>query len=556
MAHNLLTEPLIRFETSDGLERGSLPEVYAALMADRVESFPALRAHQEPAWHMFLAQLGAIACHREGLSEPPADAGAWQKIICRLTREAFPADEPWCLVVDNWSKPAFLQPPVPEGVTLKDEPIIAPDALDMLITSRNHDLKQAVASASEADDWLFALVSLQTMEGYGGGQGKLQGIVRMSNAYASRFHISLSPLDEKSRTDSATSGGKLRRDIWRMLQSRSALKKRFPVACDSESGIALTWIVEWPEAQPLNISDLDIWFIEVCRRIRLSKNDRVVTARTGGSKGKRISPLLNPESEKKSFLATGDFWAPLNRANGVPFHLNADNSMGYEVVVKLLGEDWELPFSTVLDPSEIDARKNWLLVLAAVAHGQNETGGFKFRVIPLKGRVARGLGPKRKELHQLATEQISEIKKIKAVLTDAMGIFGRGGIYWSEIPKDNRNKEGERQCKRAHPYRDRLDDVADREFFEALWKRFEAEQHGDTDDAEAARRAFLLPLIDTARDLLEEGLANIPCPSIRRPRAEARARRWFRSQLRGDKTGFPGLLDNAKPDEPEMTDAA
>ena len=38
---NLLTEPLIRIDTSRrGRIDASLPEVYAALMADKVEAFP------------------------------------------------------------------------------------------------------------------------------------------------------------------------------------------------------------------------------------------------------------------------------------------------------------------------------------------------------------------------------------------------------------------------------------------------------------------------------------------------------------------------------------
>ena len=98
---NILIEALIRIETRDGIEWMSLPGVYAALVADRVESFPALRPHQVPAWHMFLAQLGAIAVHRAGLPEPPADAETWQRIIRALTVDAFPGDEPWCLVVDE-----------------------------------------------------------------------------------------------------------------------------------------------------------------------------------------------------------------------------------------------------------------------------------------------------------------------------------------------------------------------------------------------------------------------------------------------------------------------
>ena len=73
----------------------------------------------------------------------------------------FAADEPWQLVVEDWTQPAFLQPPVPDGVTLAN-PVPTPDALDLLITSKNHDLKQAVARQGQPEDWLFALVSLQT----------------------------------------------------------------------------------------------------------------------------------------------------------------------------------------------------------------------------------------------------------------------------------------------------------------------------------------------------------------------------------------------------------
>lgn len=71
---NLLTEPLFRLTTTDGTRKGTLPDVYAALMADEVEAFPALRPHQRHAWHAFLVQLGAMALHRADISEPPGDA--------------------------------------------------------------------------------------------------------------------------------------------------------------------------------------------------------------------------------------------------------------------------------------------------------------------------------------------------------------------------------------------------------------------------------------------------------------------------------------------------
>jgi CRISPR system Cascade subunit CasA len=89
-----------------------------------------------------------------------------------------------------------------------------------------------------------------------------------------------------------------------------------------------------------------------------------------------------------------------------------------------------------------------------------------------------------------------------------------------------------------------------------LWRRFETQELGSSEAVEDARRAFLVPLIEAARDLLEEGLADIPCPSIRRPRAEARARRQFASRLRGEKTGFPAILAGIVTNDEETIDAA
>ena len=164
--YNLLTDPLIRFDRSGGGRvEASLPEVYAALMADNVDAFPALRPHQRHAWHAFLVQLGAMAMHRADVSEPPADAGEWARIVRGLTSD-FPDDEPWRLVVSDITMPAFMQPPARSTEREQDykSVVATPDELDMLVTSKNHDLKSAVAVQASIDDWIFALVTLQTME--------------------------------------------------------------------------------------------------------------------------------------------------------------------------------------------------------------------------------------------------------------------------------------------------------------------------------------------------------------------------------------------------------
>jgi len=176
-AFNLLTHPLSHAAPLGYL---SLPGLMAALARapDEVESFPALRPHQGPAWHMFLVQLAALALHRAGKLDIPEQEDDWLSLVRGLT-PGFAEDEPWCLVVDDRSKPAFLQPPVPEGVKVA-KPVSTPDALDLLITARNHDLKQKTARQAEAQDWVFALVSLQTGGGFG-GRGNY-GVARMKGS--------------------------------------------------------------------------------------------------------------------------------------------------------------------------------------------------------------------------------------------------------------------------------------------------------------------------------------------------------------------------------------
>ena len=89
-------------------------------------------------------------------------------------------------------RPAFLQAAVPVGNVAAFKPIRTPDALDMLVTSRNHDLKRAAIQKPEPDDWLMALVSLQTQEGVM-GRGKY-GVARMNGGYGSRGCLAVRPL--------------------------------------------------------------------------------------------------------------------------------------------------------------------------------------------------------------------------------------------------------------------------------------------------------------------------------------------------------------------------
>ena len=136
---NLLTKELIRYKRNDGkIVKASLPQVYAELMANDVAAFPALRPHQRHAWHAFQVQLAAVAMHKARLFEPPTDTDEWLGILRNLTQDEYPNDEPWYLVVDDFTNPAFMQPPASSEDKISDykNTVVTPDELDMLVTSQ------------------------------------------------------------------------------------------------------------------------------------------------------------------------------------------------------------------------------------------------------------------------------------------------------------------------------------------------------------------------------------------------------------------------------------
>ena len=289
---NLLAEASIRVVRRGGrTERHSLPATFALLLTNEVVSFPALRPHQRHAWHAFLAQLGTQALHKAGQIgdkfDPPGDATAWQELLFGLA----PDEDAWTLVTQP-DRPALLQPALPDGLASLKKSLQTPDELDMLVTAKNHDLKQAVMVRAEPDDWVFALVSLQTMEGILGA-GKY-GISRMNGGYGNRPALGIVP--------PGGPGAHLRRDIGRMLALRDDTVARSQ--CMQEGGIGLLWLVPWDGTTSLSLSALDPYYIEICRRVRLvAANDGRISALAGSSKVPRV---LSPPGG-----VTGDPWAPL-----------------------------------------------------------------------------------------------------------------------------------------------------------------------------------------------------------------------------------------------------
>lgn len=489
---NLLIAPLIRTDR----EAVSLPGLLAAMARGDVAAFPGLRPHQRPAWHMFLVQLAVLALAKAGLEALPETEAGWLDALRRLSA-AFPDDDPWHLVGSDRSRPAFLQPPDPGGLKWSD--VATADALDMVITSRNHDVKREIAREAEADDWIFALVSLQTMEGFGGAGN--YGIARMNGGSSSRVLLGLAPAGPGGTEIDPSAWW--RRDVARIRAERA---RNGQVALQ---GKALVWLEPWPdEPVSLGFAALDPQFIEICRRVRMVVRDGRLAAERSTSRAARIAAR-----ELKG--NTGDPWAPVHVGEGKALTLG-EGSFDYRQLVRLLfGTDWARPL--LVEPDEREAKAPMLLVAEAFARGNSKTDGFSSRLVAMPKAVLRsGLFT---EVSSVAADLLVDIESIDKALRDGLAVAANGG---------EREDIGKAHYARSQPARDALKRAVDRLFFPELWKRAAARKDADFTPL---RRAFLATLADLARAEFEAALPAIPCAGIFRPRAEERGRAMLEVRL-------------------------
>ena len=520
---NILNEPVIRADASgDSRVEASLPEVYAMLMADEVDAFPALRPHQRHAWHAFLVQLGTMAMNRDGLADPPKNAAEWLRIIRALTSD-YPDDEPWQMVVTDLTKPAFMQPPASSAEREKNykSTVATPDELDMLVTSKNHDLKAAVATQAAPDEWLFALITLQTMEGFSGAGN--YGISRMNGGLGSRPAFSLTP--------SARLGAHMRRDITALLEHRPTLMDEYQM---SDRGADLLWTLPWDgtPAETLLLNHLDPFYIEVCRRIRLRSDagGRLHAIRTS-SKAARIAG-------KDLKGRTGDPWAPVNtKRDGLPLTLAAGGFTYKRVTDYLTSEDWQWPPLLRPLPAERHSAEPMYLVARGMVRGQGKTEGYHERIIPLRPKTVGSAMTRRTtavdDLGKIARERIEQVSTIQRILSHAIQVFAARGDSEKTSPEHR---------TLARPWLNKLDAIVDTNFFDDLQTEFEA----DNTERQIVRNTWLINgtggVIDHARRTLHAAEDSLPCLAIHRYRARVNAEGLFEGRLRGN-TGLPFLFD-------------
>lgn len=492
---NLLTDAVFNVGRDIPL---SLPGVFAACARGESISFVRLRAHQRTAWHTFRVQLAALALRNWEGSKMPVVEAEWVLLLRKLTSSY--GDDPWRLFVDDRTRPAFMQAADPGK--LKWELVSTPDALDMLITARNHDLKSAVMQNSTVEDWVFALVTLQTSEGYGGRNN--YGVMRMNGGSSSRPFLGLAPSGGGNVPDVAAWWA---RDV-RLLASLES--REVPVMI--WGGIALLWCEPWLEGQEIATKLLDPWVIEICRRVRLIYRNGRLCAESTGSKAARVAG-------KHLNGVVGDPWVPVSKVdpNGLKALTLGESRFDYTKLFELLlSGNWDVPAAAVLQMGE--QADELLLVAEALSRGNSKTDGWKSRVIPLPRRAISLFLTEADFLRQASVDQMDEIRFADLAVRDAIAVYSAGG--------DRSVKLSSKHYSRARQSRDRLSEKADHVFFEYLWMRASAQANRAVEGANAISPGvdFRAYLVDVARIEVERAFEAVPCSSIHQPRARTRAR--------------------------------
>ena len=501
---NLLTDPLLRVETATGQERMTLPGLLANLGEDRVEGLTGIQRHQEEPFHVFLCSLGATILARRGDIDPRQNESYWRDGLRDLAGAA--GDDAWTLVVKDLSKPAFMQPPLPKSdhVKLKLQ-AASPDALDLLPTPKNHDLKQSRAAHNQPDEWIYALVSLQTMSGFF-GRGNY-GIARMNSGFGNRPIVEL--------LHSLRTGVRWSDAVVRLLVHRNAaLAGPWGYKPD---GLALLWLESWDGKHTRSLAQLDPNHLEIARRIRLLAGSGLLAA--------YCVPSENARLDAKALCGlVGDAWLPVDlgveKKGSKPAEAKALTISPKGLTADLLRRLIFLEGMVATDlqrPVEGRGGELWLSV-SVLVRGKGTTDGYHERRIPIPAAQRHRLfGAKTANdpLPDLAHNAIAAAGEVQnRVLKPAVFVFLEGAPEQIKFDRDSAQAWWE---KFASLYTGQWSDA----YFPWLWQ---TPQGFDLDDRLDDWRLLLR---DYALTVLRGSFLALPRHSGRRWRVRTDAERTF-----------------------------
>lgn len=495
--YDLLNEPLIPTLVGDTRRMLNLCEVFVELAASNVVGFDDLQPHQEQPWFCFLVQVAAMAVLRKNGGDFFRSEEEWRRALTELAGSS----EAWCLVVEDLAKPAFFQPPVPEG-NLKGfkADTDTPDSLDILIKAKNHEIKIDKIRTPSPFHWMIALITLQTLQGFLGAGN--YGIARMNGGFASRGLVAVySAIDFSTR---------FKEDVRTLVDERQSVLSKYDFKSD---GIALLWTVPWDGGKDSSVSiwDCDPYVLEVCRRIRFSDEGGLVCYRAS-SKAARI------DAPKELNGVFGDPWAPIDASGGMKALTLSGRGFHYSMVRSLLFEDG-YTLSICANPKRL--REGGYFYGVCLVRGQGKTEGFHHRVVKIPKKV---VGFFKTNVDPLALASKDHIGDADVLMTKV--------LYPALRKLISSDGDGQVDGSKTSKWSAEVQDAIDAAFFEYLWLA--------ADDRAAARiswRKFLVKEASRALAIAEQG---VPIASARRYRAISAAESILNAGLRKH---FPYLYE-------------
>jgi len=531
MAYDFLTERLLSVRGAGGVVgKLSLPEVLRRLATGQIEAFTALRRHQRQAWYCFLAQLGAMVLHREGIGAADLPATTEEDWLTWL-RNRTDGDAPWCLVVDDLSQAAIFQPPVPDpgfvraGKEDKEKAwdvVGTPNELDVLDTARNHDVKMSLLAEAEPEHWLFALCTLQTT--VGNLSGFYKSVARLGSTDGDRPMAGFVP--------GRGWGQRWQRDVAVALERREQLVKETQTA----GRIELLWTEPWGRTlavknakkgaelcdDQVSWTALDPYCIEVARRVRMAAVNETLVCRKTSMNEPRVA-----EPARIAGVGLRDIWLPLERVErrlpkkGAPIEVShrawvvGTSGLGYRRVVDLL-----FPRADGSGPQRclpVDGDTGLHVSVHARAHDdKGKSAGLHERWVPIPAphrNRFRAMAPD----DPLAVRARELVKDAGNAQDDVLAPALRVLLGSGRRPEDEDAKQREALQKRLRHCVQAFDHAVDEQFFTLLgW-------NAEGDDLDTARQAWRRVLCALCDAHLARAAASMPIAGLRRERALATA---------------------------------
>jgi CRISPR system Cascade subunit CasA len=250
----------------------------------------------------------------------------------------------------------------------------------------------------------------------------------------------------------------------------------------------------------LRVRDLDPFYIEICRRVRIV-----------GAAGRlcfRAKPTKSARVEAKVLKGnTGDSWTPVDVKRGAALTVSR-NGFDYKKVREiLLSGNFKL--GGALEIRSDDPVDGLSFHATALTRGQGKTEGLHERAIPVPKNVRSMmlLPGQRERLTKISQRRIEDASLLEQkVLWPSLSRLG--------LAPDWANRW-------SHALDRRIDDI----FFGELWNSVE-------EDEDHAREAWLRKITEMGRETLRAAERAAPIPAARRLRAIAEAELMYEGTLR------------------------